>query len=104
MHGTSLMRFLNVNHSVRLMKENERRFLLPRGSVLPKFGAAAETPKTILAHAAAPAGSARLFRVERHPDILDDEYRSSMGRQDHDHGLGHLYDVLRRVFGGTSRE
>lgn len=104
MHGTSLMRFLNVNHSVRLMKENERRFLLPRGSVLPRFGAAAEPPKSVLTDAAVPAGSARLLRVERHPDILDDTYRLSAGRHDHDNGLGHLYDVLRRVFGGAPRE
>ncbi|MFZ2642317.1 MAG: hypothetical protein WA117_15065 [Verrucomicrobiia bacterium] len=102
MHSTSLMRFLNVNHSVRLMKENERRFLLPRGSALPRFGEAVEAPKPILTHAATPAGSARLFRVEREPDILDDQYRLSAGR--HGHGLGHLYDVLRRVFGAAPRE
>jgi len=104
MHGTNLMRFLNVNHSVRLMKENERRFLLPRGSMLPRFGDAVEAPKSILTHAAAPAGGARLFRVEREPDILDDEYRLSAGHHDHGHGLGHLYDVLRRVFGAAPRE
>lgn len=102
MHSTSLMRFLSVNHSVRLMKENERRFLLPRGSMLPKFGGVVETPKSILTHAAAPAGGARLFRVEREPDILDDEYRLSA--EPHGHGLGHLYEVLRRVFGGAPRE
>lgn len=101
MHSTSLMRFLNVNHSVRLMKENERRFSLPRGAMLPIFGGAAGASKPMLTHAA-PAGGARLCRVGHEPDILDDEYR--FPAEHHSRGLGHWGAVLRRVFGGTPRE
>ena len=102
MHSTSLMRFLNVNHSVRLMKENERRFSLPKGTMLPMFGGAAGASKSLLTHAAAPAVGARLCRVGHEPDILDDEYR--FPAEHHSRGLGHWGAVLRRVFGGAPRE
>ncbi|MCX6899655.1 MAG: hypothetical protein NT105_13270 [Verrucomicrobia bacterium] len=102
MHSISLVRFLNVNHSVRLMKENERRFSLPKGPVFPRFGGAVEASKLILKHEMAPAGGARLCRVKHEPDILDDEYQ--LPTEHHGHGLGHWGEVLRRVFGGASRE
>ncbi|MBI5686377.1 MAG: hypothetical protein HZC54_14985 [Verrucomicrobia bacterium] len=91
-----------MNHSVRLMKENERRFSLPRGQVLPRFGGVVGASKPMLTHAAVPTGGARLCRVEHEPDILDDEYRFPVGH--HSHGLGHWGEVLRRVFGGAPRE
>ena len=102
MHSISLMRFLKVNHSVRLMKENDRRFLLPKGPMFPQFGGAAAVTKPMLAHEMVPAGAARLRPVRREPDILDDEYR--LAAEHHGHGLGHWGEVLRRVFGGLPRE
>ncbi|MFA6560825.1 MAG: hypothetical protein WCV00_02830 [Verrucomicrobiia bacterium] len=102
MSGSTMMKFLKVNHSVRLMKENDRRFLLPRGPMFPQFGGATVASKPMLTHEMAPAGGARLCRVRREPDILDDEYRFPV--EHHDHGLGHWGEVLRRVFGGAPRE
>lgn len=102
MHSISLVRFLNVNHSIRLMKENDRRFSLPRGPMFPQFGRAAESSKPMLTHEVAPVSGARLRRVGHEPDILDHEYRLSA--EHHGHGLGHWGEVLRRVFGGVPRE
>ena len=101
MHSVSLMRFLNVNHSVRLMKENERRFSLPKGQIFPRFGGAAEASKPMMTRDVVAAGGARLRHVHREPDIMDD-YRSPA--EQHGHGLGQWGEVLRRVFGGAPRE
>jgi len=102
MHSISLMRFLNVNHSVRLMKENERRFSLPKGPMFPRFGGAAEEPKSMLMREMALAGGARVCRVKREADILDDERR--MPAEHHGHGLSQWTEVLRRVFDGEPKE
>ena len=100
MHSMSLVRFLKANHSVRLMRENDRQFLLPRGPVFPQFGRAARASKDILAATLAPAGGAKLRRVQREPDILDD-YR--LPAEQTSHGLGSWGKALRRVFGGAPR-
>jgi hypothetical protein len=97
----SLVRFLQANHSVRLMRENDRRFSLPRGPVFPQFGRAAHSAKEVLAQVMAPAGGATLRRVQRAPDILDDDYR--LPAEHAGHGLGRWGEALRRVFGGAPR-
>ena len=100
MHSMSLVRFLKANHSVRLMRENDRRFSLPRGPVFPQFGRAAHSAKEVLAQVMAPASGAKLSRVQREPDILDD-YR--LPAEHPAHGLGRWGEALRRVFGGAPR-
>ena len=94
MHSMSLVRFLKANHSVRLMRENDRQFLLPRGPVFPQFGGAARAAKELLA----PAGGARLRRVERVPDLLEEDRLV-----DESPAPGRWSEALRRVFRGVPK-
>jgi hypothetical protein len=41
MNALSLIRFLDANHSVRLISDRGRRLVLPSGPVFPKFGRSA---------------------------------------------------------------
>jgi hypothetical protein len=100
MHSMSLVRFLKANHSVRLMRENDRQFALPRGPVFPQFGGAARASKDVLAQMMAPAGGARLQRVPREADIMDD---GRLPEEHPGHRLGRWGETLRRVFGGAPR-
>jgi len=69
MHSVSLAQFLNVNHSVRLMKENDRRFLLPKDPMFPQFGGATKSSKPMLTHEVVPASGAGLRHVGHESDI-----------------------------------
>ena len=77
MSALSLMRFLNVNHSVRLVADQGRRFVLPNGPVFPQFGPVPGRVTAAARPVAAPAPvanrGATLIRVETELDLFSDE-------------------------------
>lgn len=79
MHSTTMMKFLKVNHSVQLLVNQGRRFVLPSGPCFPQFGPKSQK-ESAATHAPSPVADdagARFRRVGHRADIFDDDEKTS---------------------------
>lgn len=102
MNGTTMMKFLKVNHSVQQLVNGGRRFVLPSGPCFPQFG-----PRTpVLKESIEPIASGTMadkagarFRCVGHPsDIFDDHAETSA---DAAHEAGTWGERLKARWGAT---
>ncbi|MCX7825696.1 MAG: hypothetical protein N2689_09075 [Verrucomicrobiae bacterium] len=79
MHSTTMMKFLKVNHSVQLLMNQGRRFVLPSGPCFPQFGPKPHKNRTAI-NPPSPLtndAGARFRRVGHRADIFDDDAATS---------------------------